>query len=75
MRKRSEADPITAACSVSRQMTLASDSGRIGVKTATSTVAGLNLPSAIMAERVAGTSQICKPIRRDTNAGTRANII
>jgi hypothetical protein len=28
-------------------MTLASDSGRIGVKTATSTVAGLNFPSAI----------------------------
>jgi hypothetical protein len=28
-------------------MTLASDSGRIGVKTATSTVAGFNLPSAI----------------------------
>jgi hypothetical protein len=48
MRKRLEADPITTACSVSRrQMTLASDSERIGVKTATSIVAGLDLPSAI----------------------------
>jgi hypothetical protein len=34
---------------VARQMTLASDLGRIGVKTATSTVAGLNLQSAIYA--------------------------
>jgi hypothetical protein len=47
MRKRSEADPICLQCEP--PMTLASDSGRIGVKTATSTVAGLNLPSAIAA--------------------------